>query len=272
MSYICPICRTALHSDASGLSCRAGHRFDRAKEGYVNLLPVQNKKSKDPGDNKEMMLARRSFLDAGYYEFLSQRVGELALEYVPDCYRVLDLGCGEGYYTARLHQALSAVAGDVSMYGLDISRAALKYAARRYQNIHFCVASSYDMPFEHDAFDLMLRIYAPSKAEELARVIKPGGVLITVSPGKTHHYGLKQMIYDQPRYHEAKEEVLDGFEPVYQENLTTLLQLPPGDMVLHFLEMTPYAWKFNNDAKKTLAKAPLTCELDFFIQIHRKQM
>ncbi|MCF1440064.1 MAG: 23S rRNA (guanine(745)-N(1))-methyltransferase, partial [Shewanella sp.] len=99
MSYICPICRTALHSDASGLSCRAGHRFDRAKEGYVNLLPVQNKKSKDPGDNKEMMLARRSFLDAGYYEFLSQRVGELALEYVPDCHRVLDLGCGEGYYT-----------------------------------------------------------------------------------------------------------------------------------------------------------------------------
>ncbi|MGI2260771.1 23S rRNA (guanine(745)-N(1))-methyltransferase [Shewanella sp. GXUN23E] len=271
MSYICPICRAALHFDASGLSCPAGHRFDRAREGYVNLLPVQKKKSKDPGDNKEMMLARRSFLDAGYYEFLSQRVGELALEYAPSSHSVLDLGCGEGYYSSRLHKRLSAASGDVNMYGLDISRAALKYAARRYQQIHFCVASSYDMPFEDQTFDLMLRIYAPSKADELARVMRPGGILITVSPGKTHHYALKQMIYEQPRYHEAKHEVLPGFEPVHQENLTSLLQLPAGDMVLHFLEMTPYAWKFSNEAKNTLAQAPLTCELDFFIQIHRKQ-
>ncbi|MCL2914752.1 23S rRNA (guanine(745)-N(1))-methyltransferase [Shewanella corallii] len=270
MNYICPLCRSQLFDADRSLACASGHRFDFAKEGYINLLPVNKKKSKDPGDNKEMMLARRSFLDAGHYEFLSQRVGELAKEFAKDSTQVLDLGCGEGYYTQRLQQALSSDGNELSVYGLDISRAALRYAAKRYRDIRFSVASSYDMPFADASFDLMLRIYAPSKAAEMARVLKPGATLITVSPGKTHHYALKQMIYDEPRFHEVKDTALEGFETVHQENLTSVLCLPPGDMVLHFLEMTPYAWKFASTEKQQLAKTGLECELDFFVEVHRK--
>lgn len=271
MQYNCPVCRASLEVQHKSLVCSKGHRFDMAKEGYINLLPVNKKKSKDPGDNKEMMLARRSFLDAGHYEFLSRRVGELALQYAKDSQQVLDLGCGEGYYTQRLQQSLSSSNPDVQVYGLDISRSALRYAAKRYGDIHFSVASSYDMPFADGAFDLMLRIYAPSKPEELARVMAEQGIFITVSAGKMHHYAIKQMIYDEPRFHEAKGEILPGFERIHQENLTSQLRLPAGDMVLHFLEMTPYAWKFTKEQKQALAETGLECELDFFVEVHRRQ-
>jgi len=81
MTYICPLCRSELVQDGKQWRCGQNHSFDQAKEGYVNLLPVQKKNSRDPGDNKQMMQARRAFLNAGYYQALSDRVNELALEY-----------------------------------------------------------------------------------------------------------------------------------------------------------------------------------------------
>jgi len=78
-----------------------------AKEGYVNLLPVQKKNSKDPGDNKQMMFARREFLNEGYYQGLSDKVNELAIEFGADAKQILDIGCGEGYYSQRLFNVLS---------------------------------------------------------------------------------------------------------------------------------------------------------------------
>lgn len=266
--FICPLCQSRLSADGRSLVCQTGHRFDTAKEGYVNLLPVQKKRSKDPGDNKEMMQARRLFLEAGFYRPLSDRVNELAESLPLGVGQVLDLGCGEGYYTARLAAALAA---NTQVYGLDISRAALKVAAKRYKDIQFCVASSFDTPFSDDFFDLVLRIYAPSKAQELARIIAPGGYLLTVSAGPMHHFAVKQQIYDIPRLHEDKEEWLAGFEPVHTERLQWQLEMSEPEHILAFLEMTPYAWKFTPEARKMLASRPFACELDFRINLQRKK-
>ena len=78
--WCCPLCGRPLSGDAA-LKCPAGHSFDRAKEGYWHLLPVQNTRTKAPGDSKEMVAARRAFLSAGYYGVFGQALGELALEY-----------------------------------------------------------------------------------------------------------------------------------------------------------------------------------------------
>src|SRR5690625_1451364 len=97
---ICPLCQQALTSIENGVSCPAGHRFDRARQGYLNLLPVQHKGSRDPGDNSAMVEARRRFLDAGHYAPLAERLVELATADIQPA-RWLDIGCGEGYYSAQ---------------------------------------------------------------------------------------------------------------------------------------------------------------------------
>ncbi|BDM64531.1 23S rRNA (guanine(745)-N(1))-methyltransferase [Shewanella sp. NFH-SH190041] len=268
MTYQCPVCQGALTLDAHSYCCAKGHRFDCAKEGYVNLLPVNKKKSKDPGDNKAMIFARRAFLSAGFYQHLSERINQLAEQWQPEASTILDLGCGEGYYSHRLFQSLTAEPRQ--LFGLDISRSAIRYAAKRYPELKFCVASAYEMPFVSNRFDLALRVYAPSKEAELARVMADKGILITVSPGPTHHYAIKELIYAHPRLHGDKGQELSGFVRVHQERLCSELVLPAGEMVGHFLEMTPYAWKLTAEQKGNLVANGLKCELDFLIEIHQK--
>lgn len=268
MQYICPLCALPLTLTQRTWGCPQAHKFDMAKEGYVNLLPVQKKNSKDPGDNQQMMFARREFLNAGYYQILSDRVNQLALQYASSAQQILDIGCGEGYYSHRLYNALVAH-HFCYLQGVDISKSAIKYAAKRYPNLSFCVASAYEMPIPSNSIDLAIRIYAPSKVEELQRIMAPSGILITVSPGPLHHFALKQQIYDQPRLHPESEARVDGFECLHQERLSAQLELNDSKDIGNFLEMTPYAWKFTAEQKQRFALEGLCCELDFQIEVHR---
>ncbi len=268
MNYRCPICKQTLVLSQQTWCCVNNHRFDCAKEGYVNLLPVQKKRSKDPGDNKEMMFARREFLNKGYYQAMSDRVNQLALEFAPDAIQGLDIGCGEGYYSHRLQQVMQT-RGEFALNGVDISKSALKYAAKRYKDIDFCVASSFEMPFADDSFDFMLRIYAPSLDEELQRVAKSGAILITVSAGPKHHFALKQRIYDEPRLHPDIESQIAGFERMHGERVQQLLQLSDPTDIEHFLVMTPYNWKFTAEQKQAMTTGRFSCELDFKIEVFR---
>ncbi|MCL1144773.1 23S rRNA (guanine(745)-N(1))-methyltransferase [Shewanella marinintestina] len=266
MIYRCPLCQQALSKADKTWCCPANHRFDCAKEGYVNLLPVQKKKSNDPGDNKEMMFARREFLNKGYYQVLSDKVNQLANEYALDARFGVDIGCGEGYYSNRLVESLP---DGFSLYGVDISKSALKYAAKRYPKISFSVASAFDMPFPDQSFDFMLRIYAPSLDKELKRVVKSGGTLITVCAGPRHHYALKELIYDNPKEHTQESSQIDGFELIHQERIEQLLTLTDATDISHFLQMTPYNWKLTEENKLALAKSGVSCELDFKVEVFR---
>ncbi|MGI2169348.1 23S rRNA (guanine(745)-N(1))-methyltransferase [Shewanella sp. MF05960] len=272
MPYICPICSAPLILGDKSWACSQRHQFDCAKEGYVNLLPVQKKKTKDPGDNKEMMIARREFLDKGFYQPLSDKVNQLAAQYHPNAETLLDIGCGEGYYSHRLFAAMQqASINHCKLYGLDISKSAIRSAAKRYSDLHFCVASVFEMPFADDSVDLAIRIYAPSKVEELQRVMKPGSTLITVSPGPMHHFALKQKIYSQPRLHPQESLLLEGFNYLSHESLTYSLALTQVDDIQHFLNMTPYAWKLSDMQKRQIIEQGLECEIDFKIEIHQRE-
>ncbi|NYY73340.1 23S rRNA methyltransferase [Escherichia coli] len=133
MSFSCPLCHQPLCVKNSYI-CPQRHQFDMAKEGYVNLLPVQHKRSRDPGDSAEMMQARRAFLDAGHYQPLRDAiVAQLRERLDEKATAVLDIGCGEGY----THTHLLMRCPKSPRLALDVSKVAIKAAAKRYPQVTF---------------------------------------------------------------------------------------------------------------------------------------
>ncbi|MEI8634292.1 23S rRNA (guanine(745)-N(1))-methyltransferase [Vibrio sp. PP-XX7] len=273
MSYQCPLCHALLQQKAHHFQCPNRHQFDIAKEGYVNLMPVQHKRSKEPGDNKEMMQARRRFLENEYYNPMRDRVGQLCSEFIPatsSSVQFLDIGCGEGFYTTHVAQRLSSPDSQAQMFGLDISKTAIRYAAKRYHNCQFSVASSHRLPFADQYLDGILRIYAPCKPEELQRCLKPGGVFITVTPAARHLDQLKALIYQQVRPHPDQPESIDGFQLEHSENLHYAMEMS-GMHAHDLLQMTPFAWRASAVVKSELmAQSNFTCEADFTLRVYRK--
>lgn len=272
MSYTCPLCHQTLSRNERTFRCENNHAFDLAKEGYLNLMPVQHKRSKDPGDNKEMMQARRRFLEKDHYQPLKQRVAALISELLLNSeHRLLDIGCGEGYYTTEVSDALTQQNANSVTYGLDISKVAIRYAAKRYPNCHFSVASSHRLPFAEQSLDAILRIYAPCNAQELNRVIADKGIVVTVTPAGRHLYQLRDEIYPDVRLHSEEAESIEGFALEHEEKLSYMMQLSDGDG-FDLLQMTPFAWKANEELKQRLKSATLfQCEADFMIRVYRKQ-
>lgn len=266
MSFICPLCHAPLKIAAKNYRCPQGHQFDMAKEGYVNLMPVQHKRSKDPGDSAEMMLARRAFLEAGHYDPLRKAVGESLVTFLPEqAEAILDIGCGEGYYTAFF---ADLVAGKgACAYGLDVSKTAIRFAAKRYPQAKFCVASSHRLPFADASLDAVIRIYAPCKAQELARVVKPGGVVITVAPGPRHLVQLKGLIYENVQLHAPDNETLTGFHLAQQHALAYPMSLT-GAEAAALLQMTPFAWRARAQVREQLTRQEaFDCETDFCMRV-----
>ncbi|MBN3217717.1 23S rRNA (guanine(745)-N(1))-methyltransferase [Pectobacterium polaris] len=269
MSYQCPLCQLPLERHPRQWTC-GKHSFDLAKEGYVNLLPVQFKRSKQPGDSAEMMQARRSFLEAGHYQPLRDAVAQHVDRIVTDdAAALLDIGCGEGYYTAEFAHRLTS-RRTMTIYGLDVSKAAIQRAAKRYDNVEFCVASSQRLPFQDQSLDAVVKIYAPCNDAELQRTVKVGGWVVTVSPGPRHLYQLKAEVYDEVLLHPSKDEVLAGFQLIDQQTLAYPMQLS-GNEAAALLQMTPFAWRATPDVSERLQVATaFSCETDFIIRLHQR--
>lgn len=273
MSYQCPLCHLALTPSEGGLTCENNHQFDRAKEGYVNLMPVQHKRSKEPGDNVDMMQARRRFLATDHYHPLREAVTELCIIHTEHSPRqILDIGCGEGYYTAYIAKKLASLSSYTTCYGLDISKVAIRYAAKRYTSPHmqFCVASSQRLPFADHSLDAVIRIYAPCEAPELARVLSSQGVVITVTPAARHLYQLKELIYKEAHLHDEAPEILAGFELIKETKLSYAMTMS-GEQADDLLQMTPFAWKASAELRAQLtASLEMNCEADFMLRVFKK--
>ncbi len=250
------------------LLCRNRHTFDLAKEGYVNLLPVNAKKSKDPGDNVTMMIARRAFLEAGYYKALADKISEIMRNLnLREDISFLDLGCGEGYYSGCIRENFPSL----NMSGLDISKTAVRYASKKYKDISFTVASAFDLPIGDDQMDLLLRVYAPSSEMELRRVIKTGGYLITVTPGERHLYQLRDIIYSEVHKHTEEIKEIIGFDLQERVKLKYKLDLQDREMAKNLLEMTPFGWKISAENKVFLLnQSRWEVECDFNIDVYRR--
>ncbi len=268
--FICPLCQTHFTQTDNTQICKNNHHFDIAKEGYLNLLPVNAKNSKNPGDNKEMMMARRTFLNTGGYLPLAEKLTVLMNTLLAEKEQpsLLDLGCGEGYYTGFLAKKLPS---STTITALDISKVAIRYAAKRYPMIHFCVASAYDVPLEKNSIDALIRIYAPSLDSELQRLIKQDGYLITVTPAPRHLFELREKIYQQVNEHLGENEPPVGFTKVNQINLNYPLQITEAQVLKNLIQMTPFAWKFNEQKMHALlAEEKWEIECDFNIEVYKK--
>lgn len=137
--------------------------------------------------------------------------------------------------------------------------------------MNFCVASSQRLPFSDASFDAVVRIYAPCNAEELARVVRPGGWVITATPGPRHLLELKGLIYDEVRLHELKTEAMPGFRTEAQQQLAYPMILT-GSEAQALLQMTPFAWRAKAEVHAALRQQPtFGCQTDFMIHCWQRE-
>ncbi len=236
----CPICSAPLNAVDNDVGCPAGHRFDRARQGYLNLLPVLHKICSDPGDNQAMVEARRDFLNAGHYAPVARRLAELAAERAPQ--RWLDIGCGEGYYTAQIADALPNAEG----YALDISREAVKRACRRNPRLTWLIASMARVPLADASCQFLASVFSPLDWQEAKRLLSPGGGLMRVGPTREHLMELREKLYDEVRdYTDDKHLALvpDGMSLAHSETLDFNLTLTSPQDRANLLAMTPHGWR-----------------------------
>lgn len=276
MKYQCPICQQnlRLNADENALICRNSHHFDRAKQGYFNLLPVQNKKSKIPGDSKEMINARESFLAGDFYLPLAKKLCKVIECYVTPVsdlnettlpQTILDVGCGEGYYSRILSQCFQ-----YSQYGFDISKSAIQKASKKHKDGNYSVASSEQIPLQSLSIDLAFKVYAPASDSELHRVIKSKGYLVSVTPAPRHLWQLREFIYDTVQPHDTSDTKFEGFKKIISEQFNYQIT-PDSDNRLNLLQMTPFAWKADEQTTQRIANAlNLSIELDFIINVYQK--
>ena len=268
--YVCPVCGGSLQLHQSGktYTCQNQHSFDLAKEGYLNLLPVQHKHSKEPGDSKQMMTARREFLEAGFYEPMAKTVAMMinANRTVGQNMRLLDLGCGEGYYSRKIASYCNHHE-QIALHGIDIAKFAIAAAAKKQPNARFIVASSNWLPYTDQYFDFVLRVFAPSDDDELKRVLKSSGHLLTVTPGPRHLWQLKEFIYAEVKEHASESLVPQGFERLTAQRISYKIT-PNPQQRMALLQMTPFAWRANESVQQSLSSvSELEIETDFILTL-----
>ena len=269
--FICPVCGMALAREERTYACPAGHRFDIASEGYVNLLTANQKHAKEPGDDKNMVRARSRFLSKGYYDPLLHALEALAVELPKARPVLLDSGCGEGYYTQGIYTALDEAGKKPHVAGIDISKEAVRLAAKRLRQAEFAVASAYRLPLAEGCADLVLNCFSPLGISEFHRILKPDGHFFYVVPAPRHLWALKSAVYDKPYENEKTIAEYPGF--VLQKSISVQgsIILSEKQAILDLFTMTPYFWKTPRSGLERLAALEaLETEIAFDVYIYRK--
>lgn len=246
MELLCPICGELLTRQEKCYVCANRHSFDIARQGHVNLLPVQHKRSLSPGDTAQQVVSRRAFLDGGFYEPICQALCDLAKD--NHCTGpILDIGCGEGYYSAALAEHL-----DAELLGLDISKEAVRYAAGRYKKATWICASAAHLPVKDQSFGLLTSLFALTMPEEFKRVLRPDGAFIQVLAAEDHLLGLKHIIYPELHHKEKfTTPEIPGFRLVQSRKLQFTFTVE-GQQVQNLLSMTPHVYRIGKDGADRL--------------------
>ena len=246
----CPVCANPLDINDLGLSCEQGHQFDYSRQGYYNLLLVQHKKSKNPGDDKNMVTARTKFLELKRYQPLADAIQHTCQKFWPDVQSWVDIGCGEGWYTRQVLEKLPGTQG----YGLDISKFAVQAACKRSQKITWLVGSANRLPFFSNSMEGALVLFSRIMPDEIIRVLKPGGILITAGTGPDHLIQLRQLLYPEvnQRVFDARDQLPPQFEGLYDKEISFEWIADSEDELNDLLTMTPHHWRISPQQRHRL--------------------
>jgi len=281
----CPIDGKRLDFDEEQLVCENGHAFDVARQGYVNLLPVQHKRSKQPGDSKEMILARALFLNSGIYDPIADKLAEISLLQITEGQIIdnkesclMDAGCGEGYYFDYIFNALKNIKCNdneheegisLSFIGLDISKAAIIEAAKRNKQITWIVGTNRQPPVDAASVDIIVCVFGFQSFEGFNTILKSGGKVILVEPGPDHLKELREVIYTEVKKSDPPglsyvEEL--GFSKVSSEQLKFKTGAIGNERINNLLLMTPHFYRASRggrEAAGNLRELDLTVDVVF---------
>ncbi len=262
MELICPICHLSLEWEGKSCRCGRGHSFDVARQGYVNLLPVQQKRSLHPGDTREQVLSRRNFLETGAYTPIVEAVKAAAAGHSGP---ILDVGCGEGYYAVRVAEFLGA-----ELTGLDISKEAVRCAAAKYKGHRWICGTAAHLPIADDSVGVLMSMFALTMPQEFKRVLKEDGIFIQVLAAQDHLLGLKSIIYPELLLKE-KDSVpeLEGFQLVSSTPVRFEFTAQ-RERIADLLSMTPHFWRISAEgAKRLKATETLTDTASCVVNVYR---
>ena len=262
MELICPICQLPLFCEGHSLRCGRNHSFDVARQGYVNLLPVQQKRSLHPGDTREQVLSRREFLESGAYSPIGEAVKAAAEGHAGP---ILDVGCGEGWYAVQVADHLGA-----ELTGLDISKEAGRCAAAKYKGHRWICGTAAHLPIPDDSVGVLMSMFALTMPLEFSRVLKKDGIFIQVLAAQDHLMGLKSIIYPEILLKE-KDSVptLEGFSLVSSTPVRFEFTVE-GPQIANLLSMTPHFWRISAEGAKRLKETEtLTDTASCVVNVYR---
>ena len=256
----CPIDKLELLKEQSCYRCTNGHSFDIAKQGYVNLLPVQHKKSKNPGDSKAMVQARTCFLNAGLYKPIANLLSQIIFQQLnldsDNC--IFDAGCGEGYYLQEVINAVQSINSEsnLSFIGMDISKPAVLAASKRNKQASWIVGTNSQPPFLNDSVDLIFSIFGFHSFDGFRNCLKSKAKLILVEPGEKHLQELKDIIYADPASEKNinKSNHEDDYSLIDTQTLAFKISLTNNQQILDLLSMTPHLFRASSEGKASMER------------------
>ena len=270
---VCPLCGASLSRTDKTLRCAAGHAFDIAKSGYVNLLPPGKEKNARTGDEREMVRAREEFLSLGHYGAITDALADAAAEFAPHGpYAVCDMGCGEGYHTCRFTKRLAELThAEVLSVGFDASKYAAERGCKRAVRdglmpkdgvgapfdgaaaAYFMPGNIFRLPLADHSVNVALSMFAPVAGDEAKRVLTEDGVLIVVSSGKEHLLEMRRRIYDDVRLSDELPPVPDGFYEIARINNRYTTDIQTTEHLMALFTMTPFYYKTTEAGRERLA-------------------
>lgn len=304
--FICPLCQSPLQPEIDTWRCdgslhlkQTAHPFDVARQGYVNLLPVQQKKSKAPGDSQASIEARKRFLNAGHYQPLQALIcqkmvellakKELPSEQTGKPVNWLDIGCGEGYYTQAMAQTGmdTLIAADISKPAIvELAKASKATSSLWNQQdkndgietavIYPLVTSAAHLPLRAQNINGISSIFSPILPAAFNEVLSDEGYLIIAKPDIRHLATMREALFDDVREHDSDkflQELAPYFTLLNTYNVSTELKLSADDLV-DLLTMTPYAYRAHTEKRQALlalvATETFATEAKFVIYILQK--
>ena len=255
---ICPKCNEKLVKVDKTFKCSNNHSYDIAKQGYVNLFL----NGKISGDSKEMVVARNEFLNHGYYECLRNKLVEIISEIKPDA--LVDLGCGEGYYTSKMSVY------STKTIGVDLSKDALKIAARDDKKSQYVLASIFHLPIEK--CDFITNIFAPTPLDEIKRILKQDGIYLRVTPHIKHLYEFKQALYKEAYVNEIEVIEDQELDLINRIQVDDRIQITNNKDIQALFMMTPYYWKSSIETSNIVKEMnEIETTISFDIQIYKRK-